>query len=175
MERIDRRNRRRLVRAIEVSILAGVPFSSLRSDWSAPDTQPAQNHAIPGVALERDREELYARIDARARRMFAQGVIEELEEARGNAGPTAAQAIGYAEILALRRGEMDAETCIVTIQKRTRRYAKRQLTWLRSGNILSRINLTKRTQSEAVDFITRQIEGGGPGVNISGVLASQDV
>ena len=75
--RIDRQNRRRLVRAIEVTMLAGKPFSSLREDWSG----EAKQGTAWGVALERDREELYGRIDARVRRMFEGGVIEEVREA----------------------------------------------------------------------------------------------
>lgn len=157
MERIDRQNRRRLVRAIEVSMLAGAPYSSLRADWSGgqrPDRK------IPGVVLEREREDLYRRIDERVRRMFAQGVIEEVRGAP-EAGPTAAQAIGYAEISALLRGEISAEECISAIQQRTRRYAKRQLTWLRRENIFFRINLTKTPQDKAMEEIAQRIAAGG--------------
>ena len=113
MERIDSQNRRRLVRAIEVSLLAGAPFSSLRADWSGDAVPPI---AAAGVVLERDREDLYTRIDARVQRMFAQGVIEEVRAA-GEASPTAAQAIGYAEINGLLRGEMTLDQCVAAIRK----------------------------------------------------------
>ena len=144
IERIDRLNRRRLVRAIEVSLLAGAPFSSLRADWSG---ERIAGGTAAGVVLEREREELYGRIDERVRRMFAEGVIEEVRTA-GQLGPTAAQAIGYAEIAALLRGEMGMNDCAAAIQQRTRRYAKRQLTWLRRENIFFKINLTNNPQSE---------------------------
>ncbi len=157
IERIDRQNRRRLVRAIEVSMLAGAPFSSLRADWSG---KPAAAGAIPGVVLERERDDLYGRIDERVRRMFAAGVVEEVRAA-GEAGPTASQAIGYAEIRALLRGEMSAEACVAAIQQKTRQYAKRQLTWLRRENIISRINLTKIPQREAMEVIARRVVAGG--------------
>jgi tRNA dimethylallyltransferase len=140
-ERIDRRNRRRLVRAIEVSLLAGAPFSSLRADWSG--KQPAA--AASGIALEINRDQLHARIDARVRRIFAQGVVDEVRAAE--AGPTAAQAIGYAEIKALLRRETSVEECIKAIQQRTRQYAKRQLTWLRRDRIFPAIDLTDKPQS----------------------------
>lgn len=153
MERIDRQNRRRLVRAIEVSLLAHAPFSSLRADWSG---ERREGGTASGVVLERERGELYGRIGERVRRMFAEGVIEEVRAA-GEAGPTAAQAIGYAEIKALLRGEMSAEECVKAIEQRTRRYAKRQLTWLRGENIFSKINLTNTPTSEAADVIARRI------------------
>jgi tRNA dimethylallyltransferase len=156
-ERIDRQNRRRLVRAIEVTVLAGRPFSELREDWSG----EAARVQLPGVALERYREELYGRIDARVREMFERGVVEEVRNAQ--AGLTAGQAIGYAEIKRLLRGEVSAEECVEAIQLRTRRYAKRQLTWLRGENIFFAINLTNKTQSEAADAISRRILAGAGG------------
>jgi tRNA dimethylallyltransferase len=157
-ERIDRDNRRRLVRAVEVSLLAGVPYSSLRADWSG---APSDSSPLPGVVIEREREDLYRRIDARVRRMFVQGVVAEVQAA-SDAGPTASQAIGYAEIKALLRGELSEPECIAAIQQRTRRYAKRQLTWLRAENTFSRINLTNKLQSEAAEEIARHITAGGP-------------
>jgi tRNA dimethylallyltransferase len=156
MERIDQKNRRRLVRAIEVTMLAGRPFSEMRADWSG---EPVAG-AADGVALDRDREELYARIDVRVGRMFELGVIEEV--ANAVAGDTAAQAIGYAEIKGLARGEMSIEECIRAIRRRTRQYAKRQLTWLRSENMFFTINLTDKPLSEVAEKIARRILAAGP-------------
>ena len=168
-ERIDRKNRRRLVRAIEVSLLTGVPFSSLRADWSggAPVAAGDAAGAAAGVALERAREELHGRIDMRVRRMFDQGVVEEVRMA-GEAGLTAAQAIGYTEIRAHLRGEMSAQECIGAIQRRTRQYAKRQLTWQRRDNMFLRINLTNTSQSETAEAIARRMADAGPGCGQSG-------
>jgi tRNA dimethylallyltransferase len=153
IERIDRQNRRRLVRAIEVSLLANAPFSALRADWAGAETA---SRPASGVVLERDREELYGRIDERVRRMFADGVIDEVRLA-GEPGPTAAQAIGYAEIRDHLRGETSEEECLTAIQQRTRRYAKRQLTWLRRENIFFKINLTNFSHSEAAEAIAKRI------------------
>jgi tRNA dimethylallyltransferase len=155
---IDCKNRRRLVRAIEVSLLAGAPFSTLRADWCGgqPEGAPAR-----GIVLERDRADLYARIDERVRRIFARGVIEEVRAA-GEAGPTASQAIGFSEIKALLSGRMSAPECLAAIQQRTRQYAKRQLTWLRRENTLSKIDLTNQPQSEVVDAIAQRLAGGSP-------------
>lgn len=159
MERIDRQNRRRLIRAIEVSLLAGRPFSSLREDWSGAPRAAAAD-AVAGVVLERDREDLYRRIELRVRRMFQEGVLEEAAAA-GMVGATAAQAIGYPEIRAHLAGEMGMEECIQAIVQRTRRYAKRQLTWFRSENNFIKINLTHESQNQAADAIIRLIEAAG--------------
>jgi tRNA dimethylallyltransferase len=157
-ERIDRNNRRRLVRAIEVSLLTGAPFSSLRADWSGGATGVA---TAQGMVIEREREDLYQRIDRRVRLMFDHGVVDEVRAA-GEPGPTAAQAIGYAEITALLRGETSAEECIGAIQQRTRQYAKRQLTWLRRENTFFKVNLTNLPQSETAIGIARRIMAGSP-------------
>jgi tRNA dimethylallyltransferase len=159
-ERIDRKNRRRLVRAIEVSILAGKPFSSLREDWGGGTGSVAG--AIHGIVLERDRDDLYRRIDVRVRRMFADGVIEEVRSAR-DVGVTAGQAIGYAEIRAHMEGKISVEECMAAIRQRTRRYAKRQLTWLRGENNLFTINLTSTPHSQTADEIVRRIVAGVEG------------
>ena len=90
--------------------------------------------------------------------MFDEGVIDEVRAAE--AGPTAAQSIGYAEIKALLRGEMSVEDCMTAIQQRTRRYAKRQLTWLRRENIFFTINLTDQPQSQVADAIAQRIVAG---------------
>jgi tRNA dimethylallyltransferase len=156
MERIDRQNRRRLVRAIEVSLMAGAPFSTLRADWSG---APAEAATAQGVVLIRERAELYARIDERVQRMIDSGVIGEVRAA-GEAGPTACQAIGYAEINAHLRGEMTVSECAAAIRQRTRQYAKRQLTWLRGRTSFPTINLTYPPHSEIAEEIAQRIVAG---------------
>ncbi len=157
MERIDRQNRRRLVRAIEVTMLAGKPFSALRADWNGSVSTAAP---AAGVVLERDREELYARIDARVTLMFEQGAVEEVARA-GEAGATAAQAIGYGEIRAHLAGTVTLEECMSAIARRTRRYAKRQLTWLRRENNLASLNLTHQSHSEVINAIVARMAEAG--------------
>lgn len=121
--RLDFQNPRRVVRALEVCLLTGRPFSSFREQ-----ADPAR--PVRGVVLVRPREELCARIDRRTERMFAVGVVEEVRAA-GEVSTTAAQAIGFREIHALLRGEIDERECIARIQQQTRQYAKRQMTWFR--------------------------------------------
>ena len=122
--RIDRSNRRRIIRALEVCIITGEPFSSFGRDSS-------KKTAIARMALERPREELYERINSRVLEMFANGVVEEVA-AVTTIGPTAEQIIGFRQIRSLLAGEIDEATCIHRVQQLTRNYAKRQMTWFRN-------------------------------------------
>jgi tRNA dimethylallyltransferase len=146
-EKIDRQNRRRLVRAVEVCLLTGQPFSSQRTEWT--EAAPAN-----GVLLERDRAELYARIDRRVEEMFAAGVVAEVRAAP-NIGPTAAQTLGLREIRALIAGEISQAECVARIQQATRHYAKRQLTWFRRQSNFQPLNLSAHDPAEAVEFISK--------------------
>jgi tRNA dimethylallyltransferase len=134
--RIDLKNPRRLVRALEVCLLTGRPFSSFRTEWAGPPDAQTK-----GVILMRDRDDLDARINQRTKEMFARGVVEEVRGA-GEIGPTARQAIGLKQIHALLRSEITSEQCLSEIQLATRQYARRQLTWLRRETSFDVINLT---------------------------------
>lgn len=142
---IDRQNKRRLIRAVEVCLLSRKPFSAQRSEW---------NKSLPanGVLLYRDRAELYARINRRVEQMFAAGVVDEMR-ALENIGPTAEKTLGLAEIRALLAGEISQAGCIAKIQQATRRYAKRQLTWFQRQTNFSALNLSQHGSSEAIDLI----------------------
>ena len=142
---IDRQNRRRLVRAVEVCLLSRKPFSEQRREW---------NESLPknGMLIYRDRAELYTRIDQRVEQMFQSGVAEEARGV-GKVSATAEQTLGLAEIRALLAGEISQTECIAKIQQATRRYAKRQLTWFQRQTNFSALNLSKHGSSEAIDLI----------------------
>jgi tRNA dimethylallyltransferase len=146
-EKIDRYNRRRVLRAVEVCLLTGKPFSAQRTEWN--ETAPTN-----GIVLERDRTELYARINQRVEQMFADGVVEEVRRAK-NIGPTAAQTLGLREISSLIAAEISQAECIARIQQSTRRYAKRQLTWFRHQTNFPSLNLSAHDPAEAVELISQ--------------------
>ena len=145
--KIDRNNRRRLIRAVEVCLLSGKAFSSQRTQWN-------ETSADSGVLLERDRPELYARINQRVEEMFAAGVVNEVRAAK-NTGPTAEKTLGLREIRALIAGEISQAECIANIQQATRRYAKRQLTWFRRQTNFPSLNLSAHRSSEAIELISK--------------------
>lgn len=140
---IDMKNPRRVIRALEVCLLTGRPFSTFREQWASP------LEGVRGVFLTREREALNARIDARTVAMFSAGVVEEVQ-AVGEVGPTAAQTLGLREIRALLAGEMDRAECIAAIQQATRRYAKRQGTWFRRETALEAMALPMESPVEAI-------------------------
>lgn len=121
--RIDRHNRRRIIRALEVCILSGKPFSSFLEE-SAPDP------SIPRLFLELPRTVLFEKINLRVDQMFEQGVVAEVAAVEA-IGPTASQAIGFKLIRSLIAGTINAHRCRETIQQQTRNYAKRQMTWFK--------------------------------------------
>ena len=129
---------RRIVRALE-RLDAGTSPPGGDQLWTA-DTR----HPTLLVALTMEREALYARIDARVTAMVAAGAAEEVARAQAaGASPSARQALGFTELLT---GDVEA------MRRRTRRYAKRQLTWLRKLPGTLTIDLTTReAQSAAAD------------------------
>ena len=131
---IDPRNTRRLVRALEAVSAGGRAWSGRDDLWS-----PAYRHPTVIVGLVVERKELYRRINARAVRMVEGGAVEEVRrfrEGRGEVGtrpggPGIRSAIGYPEICRYLDGLQSRRETIDQIAGATRRYARRQLTWLR--------------------------------------------
>ena len=145
---IDGNNKHRLVRALEVCLLSGRPISAQRQRAEPPV-------AAAGVFLFRERPELYARIDARVKWMFANGVVGEVRAA-GRVGPTAAKTLGFQQIRDLIAGRISESECIAAIQQATRRYAKRQLTWFRRQSNFEPLNLSLHDSSEAIEWIAQK-------------------
>jgi tRNA dimethylallyltransferase len=160
-QKLDVKNRRRVVRALEICLLTGKPASAQREQWAVAEgvdlgnhasVQPRSTPAATGVFVFRDREELYARINRRVERMFEDGVIEQVR-ATGKVSVTASQMIGFREIRQLLNGEMSISQCVAAIQQATRRYAKRQLTWFRRQTNFLPLNLSLLTHNEAVKWV----------------------
>ena len=156
-EKIDTKNRRRLIRALEICLLTGKPASEVVAgvgDSGRPGSsafaKATADNPIPatGVFVLRDREELYQRINQRVEAMFEQGVIEEVRAA-GATGATASQMIGLRQIRELLNGKTSLSQCIAEIQQATRRYAKRQLTWFRRQTSFLPLNLSLLSHNEA--------------------------
>jgi tRNA dimethylallyltransferase len=150
--KIDLKNRRRLVRALEICLLSGKPASEVVAGV-ADSGWPGSLIPATGVFVFRDREELYQRINERVETMFKCGVIEEVRGA-GVTSATASQIIGWREIRELLAGKKSLSECIAEIQQATRRYAKRQLTWFRRQTNFSALNLSFLTHNEAVKWIS---------------------
>jgi tRNA dimethylallyltransferase len=160
--KIDVKNRRRLVRALEICLLTGKPasavlaaggFSAVASAKADGSGQPGSPIPATGVFVFRNREEIYGRINRRVEAMFAKSVIEEVRAA-AETSKTASQMIGLREIRELLQGKKFLPECIAEIQQATRRYAKRQLTWFRRQTSFLPLNLSFLTHNEAVRWIS---------------------
>jgi len=146
-KQIDRKNKRRLSRAVEICLLSGKPFSAQRLEWN-------ESLLADGILVYRDRAELYARINQRVEKMFADGVVEEVRSL-AEIGANAKKTLGLSDIRALLAGEFSERECVARIQQGTRRYAKRQLTWFQRQSNFEPLNLSSQGYSEAIDLISR--------------------
>ncbi len=124
-------DRQRLIRAHAVATQTGRPLTA----WQSDTTPPLPADTYRAIAVEPDREILYARCDARLAAMVDAGALDEVRalDAR-NLDPnlTALKAVGYRELVAHVRGETTLAAALAAAQQETRRYAKRQLTWFRN-------------------------------------------
>ena len=148
---IDKKNKRRVIRALEICLLTGRPASAQRAEWNFAEQMPG------GGFVFRERADLYWRIDRRVDEMFRRGVVEEVR-ALGKLSATAAKTLGLVQIRQLLAGEITRAECISAIQQATRRYAKRQLTWFRRQLIFEPLDLSLlNDHNSAVDLILQKV------------------
>ena len=155
VKKIDIKNRRRLVRALEICLITGKPASEVVAGVGD-SGRPGSSISAIGVFVFRDRNELYERINQRVKAIFERGVIEEVRAAAVTSA-TASQMIGLREIRELLAGKKSLPQCIAEIQQATRRYAKRQLTWFRRQTNFLPLNLSFLTHNEAVKWISLRL------------------
>ena len=128
--RVDRRNPRRLLHALEVSLQAGRPNSSFCTGEAR-----QRDFRVVKLAIDYPREQLFGRINSRVERMMDAGFVEEARAAFAVAGnANSLNTVGYKELKKYIDGEWDLATAVARIAKNTRVYAKKQLTWLRRDN-----------------------------------------
>ena len=125
-DEIDISNGQRVIRALEVCLYTGQPFSSFKTRRFK-----ERDFEIEKIGLIRPREALYERIDARVLKMMDEGLEEEARRLLPYRNLPALQTVGYRELFEHFDGKYDLETAVRLIQRNTRHYAKRQLTWWR--------------------------------------------
>lgn len=158
---IDPRNVRRVIRALEAVTSTGRPWSGRGDLWA-----PVYYHPTSVFGLTLERVELYRRIGERAAQIVTGGAIDEVRSHRerdgersrpGTGGITSA--IGYPEICRYLDGGQDLEATIDQVASATRRYARRQLTWLRKLRDAIIIDVDGRTSEEIVEDILAHLHG----------------
>jgi tRNA dimethylallyltransferase len=123
---IDKKNPMRVIRALEVIRLTGQPYSLLRK--AEKQNKP---YSIKRFVIDHPREVLYHRIDQRVIQMMDAGLLEEVKTVKHFSKLAALQTVGYKELFAYLDHQISLEEAVQWIQKNTRNYAKRQLTWFR--------------------------------------------
>jgi tRNA dimethylallyltransferase len=125
-EQVDRQNPKRVIHALEISMEAGVPYSTLRTGQ-----RRERPFDVLKLAIDLPREVLFDRINRRVDAMVNAGMIEEAQSVYHLRHLNSLNTVGFKELFAYFDGEMDRETAIARIGKNTRVYAKKQLTWLK--------------------------------------------
>lgn len=160
-EKIAAGDEQKLIRAIEVCLLAKKPLSEVHRSGR----KPLEGWHAVKIGLMPEREELYKRIHARTEAMLARGWLEEVRGLLNRGVPESAKAfdfIGYRELRAVLREQMQLEEVRGAIQQATRRYAKRQMTWFRRESGVTWLNGfgdEERIQREAFKKIQAALKG----------------
>ena len=147
------KNRRYVIRALEICILSGKPMSELKTDWEKSNSETEAH--LRGVLLDWDREELRQRIQIRTQMMMDSGVIEEVSAHR-NLSKTCEKAIGVRDIQSHLRGEITREKCQELIYFATCQYAKRQRTWFSREQWITPIKTNTDTSVDNLLTMTLQ-------------------
>tara|TARA_R110002167_G_scaffold91083_18_gene245035 strand:+ start:1555 stop:2475 length:921 start_codon:yes stop_codon:yes gene_type:complete len=126
--KIDQDNPHRVIRALEVCLATGKPYSSFLGKDKAP-----RFFKTITLGISTDREFLYERIEKRVDQMMEQGLLEEARSLYPKRDLNALQTVGYRELFRYIDGEYDLDFAVSEIKKNTRRFAKRQMTWYRKN------------------------------------------
>ena len=149
-EKVDQKNPQRLMRALEIWRGTGKKFSSFRIK-----SKKERPFKIIKVGLERNREELYSRIDLRMDQMIAEGLFDEAEALFAKRHLNALQTVGYSEIFGFMEGKYDKEEAVRLLKRNSRRYAKRQMTWFKREETVKWFSPHEKNQ--ILDYIQNQI------------------
>ena len=147
----DVQNPHRLIRALEICIATGKPFSSFLNQ-----DKENRNFKTINIGLTADREMIYERINQRVDIMIENGLVEEAKALYPQRNLNALNTVGYKELFKYFDGDWDLETAISEIKKNTRRFAKRQLTWFRKDDTIKWFEYNQNPE-DIFDYIDSQI------------------
>ena len=152
---IDRNNKVRLVRALEVCMLTGKKFSEIKTE-----NLKNNSYNFLKIFLTRNREEMYERINKRVDIMMNKGLPDEVRKIydKYNKNRHKITAIGYKELFDYFDGIISLEKATEEIKKESRRYAKRQMTWFRKEKGYITYNLSEKSQEKTIEEILKEWE-----------------
>lgn len=152
-EQVDRENPQRVVRALEVSLQTGRPYSAIRGGQIK-----ERPYRILKLGLRMPRAILYERINSRVDAMVEAGLEQEARSLYPLRNRNALQTVGYQEWFACFDGEITREQAIELIKRNSRRYAKRQETWFRRDETIHWIEVGPRTADEAQAWLKERLD-----------------
>lgn len=152
-KKVDLKNPNRIIHALEISIMTGLPYSSFRSN-----TKKKRPFNIVKVGLNCDREMLHSRINKRVDLMISDGLIDEAKSVYPHKHLNSLNTVGYRELFSWFNGEITKEKAIELIKRNSRRYARKQITWFRRDEELRWFETQQTT--EIIHYLETQIKNG---------------
>ena len=159
-QEIHENNVKRVIRALEFYEKTGTPISV----HNAAQREKESPYRFAYVVLNRNREELYRRIDRRVDQMMEAGLLEEVDTLRKRGydrSYVSMQGLGYKELLAYLDGECTLEEAVYILKRDTRHFAKRQLTWFKRERDTDWLSLDQKTDEEALADLTEILKRRG--------------
>jgi len=154
---MDGFNQQRVLRALDIYMQTGKPFSSFHSDEPV---EPSDDMIVIGLHYPRDI--LYDRINRRVDKMLESGLVEETKtilELGYSKDLQALQTVGYRQVIEYLDGNLSREQMVRDIKTKTRRYAKRQLTWFRRWPFINWLNAHEMTNTQLTDSVKQMVAG----------------
>ncbi len=151
---VDRKNTRRVVHALEICYMTGTTYTSFRKSALKP-----RDFSIVKIGLNRDRSELYDRINHRVEQMIADGLEEEVRKVYQYKGANSLNTVGYREMFEYLEGRCTLSEAVERIQGNTRRYCRKQLTWLKRDTSIRWFH--PEEEESILAYIDEQIKAKG--------------
>jgi len=150
-DQVDLKNAKRVIHAVEVCLMSGKPYSSLRTNKTR-----ERDFDIIKIGLNRDRSELYQRINRRVDQMINEGQIEEAKALFEFRHYNSLNTVGYKELFEHFEGKISMEKAIELIKRNSRHYAKRQLSWFRRDEKIQWFHPDQ--EDEIIAYLDEQIK-----------------
>lgn len=149
---VDQKNHKRVIHALEICYMTGKPYTSFRTN-----TRKQRPFRVLQFGLRRQREQLFARINARVDQMMQQGLMEEVQRVYPLRHLNALNTVGYKELFKVIDGEWELPMAVERIKKNTRVYAKKQMTWYQHDADIHWLDADGMNVSEMLKAIEHEI------------------
>jgi len=151
-EIVDKRNHKRVVHALEICYMTGKTYTSFRTN-----TQKERPFRVLKFGLRREREQLFARINARVDQMMRDGLLEEVKRVYPQRHLNSLNTVGYKELFKVLDGEWELPMAVERIKKNTRVYAKKQMTWYKHDADIHWLDADKMNTQEMLKTIEDEV------------------